>query len=113
MTRTPESDDEPLDPAQVRVVRRLRGLMLFSGLIMVGGFIVVFGVIAYRLSAGTERGKSAESNVSLPKGARVVATAVSGDKLLITIEIAGATEVRIYDLATLEPRGRLTIKTEP
>ena len=39
MTRTAERDDEPLDPAQARVVRRLRGLMLFSGLIMVGGFL--------------------------------------------------------------------------
>jgi hypothetical protein len=113
MTRTSERDDEPLDPAQARVVRRLRGLMLFSGLVMVGGFLVVFGVIAYRLSAGAERGRSAESNVSLPKGARVVSTAVSEGKLLITIEIAGATEVRVYDLATLEPRGRMTFKTEP
>jgi len=113
MTRTSERDDEPLDPAQARVVRRLRGLMLFSGLVMVGGFLVVFGVIAYRLSAGAERGRSAESTVSLPKGARVVSTAVSEGKLLITIEIAGATEVRVYDLATLEPRGRMTFKTEP
>jgi hypothetical protein len=87
--------------------------MLFSGLVMVGGFLAVFGVIAYRLSAGAERGRSAESNVSLPKGARIISTAVSEGKLLITIEIAGATEVLVYDLATLEPRGRMIFKTEP
>jgi len=113
MTRSTARDDEPLDPAQTRVVRRLRGLMILSTLIMVVGFLAVFGVIAYRLSMGAERGRSAESNVSLPRGARVISTAISEGKLVVTIEIAGAVEVRIFDLATLEPRGRMRITTEP
>ena len=113
MTHSPTRDDEPLDPAQTRVVRRLRGLMILSTLIMVGGFLAVFGVIAYRLSIGAEKGRNAESTVSLPRGARVVSTAVSEGKLVVTVEIAGAVEVRIFDLTTLEPRGRMRITTEP
>ena len=113
MTRSLERDDEPLDPAQTRVVRRLRGLMILSSLIMIVGFLAVFGVIAYRLSIGAERGRNAESNVNLPKGARVVSTAVSEGRLVVTIEIAGVVEVLIFDLATLEPRGRMRITTEP
>jgi hypothetical protein len=106
-------DEEALDPAQLRLMRRMRSLMLLSSLIMAGGFLAVFGVIAYRLSAGTERGRSVEATVGLPKGARVIATTVSGDRLAVTIEAAGTIEVRIFDLTTLEPRGRLTLAPAP
>jgi hypothetical protein len=113
MNRPLKSDDDALDTAQRRVVRRLRGMMIGSSLIMIVGFLVVFGVIAYRLSTGAERARPVETSVSLPKGARVLSTAVSGDKLLVTIELAGATEVRLFELSTLEPRGRLRLVPEP
>jgi hypothetical protein len=113
MTQTSERDDEDMTPAQTRIVRRVRRLMLFSSLIMAAGILAVLGVIAYRLSAGTERGRPPDENASLPKGARVLSTAVSDGRLAVTIEIAGAIEVRLFDLATLEPRGRVTFRTEP
>jgi hypothetical protein len=31
----------------------------------------------------------------------------------VTIEVAGATEVRIFDLNTLEPRGKLRLSPQP
>ena len=49
----------------------------------------------------------------LPKGARVVQTAVADDRLVVTIEIGGAIEVRTFDLKTLRPAGRLRFATEP
>lgn len=80
---------------------------------MTVGILAIFSVIAYRLSAGAERGPSPEANLSLPKGARIVSTAVADGKLFVTIEIAGATEMRIFDLMTLEPRGRVTFSIAP
>jgi hypothetical protein len=106
-------DEKPLDPAQMDVVRRLRRLMVFSSLIMIGGFIVVFGVIAYRLSTVSDVAAPTEANVRLPMGARVVSTAIADGKLAITIETKGATEVRMFDLGTLAPRGRITFEPSP
>jgi hypothetical protein len=106
-------DEKPLDPAQMDVVRRLRRLMVFSSLIMIGGFIVVFGVIAYRLSTVSDVAAPMEANVRLPKGARVVSTVIADGKLAVTIEIQGATEVRMFDLGTFAPRGRITFEPSP
>jgi hypothetical protein len=49
----------------------------------------------------------------LPKGARIVATALTEDRIAITIDVGGATEVRTFDVKTLQPRGRLRFATEP
>jgi hypothetical protein len=43
----------------------------------------------------------------------VLSTAVSDGRLVVTIEVAGATEVRLYDLGTLKPRGRLRLEGKP
>lgn len=105
--------DKPLDPAQNDVVKRLRRLMLISTLIMLAGFVVVFGVIGYRLSTiGEEVGPIVE-NVSLPSGARVLSTAVADGRLVVTIEAGGTTEVRMFDLKTLQLRGRMVFETRP
>jgi hypothetical protein len=107
------NDEKPLDPAQTDVVRRLRRLMVFSSLIMIGGFIVVFGAIAYRLSTVSDGATAPEAVVQLPKGARVVSTAVLDGKLAVTIESGGSTEVRLFDAGTLQPRGRLRLEPAP
>jgi hypothetical protein len=49
----------------------------------------------------------------LPKGARVVATAIAEDRILVTIDVGGAIEIRIFDAKTLKPAGRLKLTTEP
>jgi hypothetical protein len=49
----------------------------------------------------------------LPKGARIVSTAVADDRLVVTVESQGALEVRTFDLRTLRPTGRLRFATEP
>ncbi len=108
------SDETPLDPAQARIVQKVRRLALGSSLIMVLGILLVLGVIGYRLFATAERGLPAtDAIVALPKGARVISTAVADGKLAVTIEIAGAIEVRLYDLTTLEQRGRLRLVPVP
>jgi hypothetical protein len=113
MTQSIDRDDKPLDPAQTDVVRRLRRLMVFSSLIMLGGFIVVFGVIGYRLSTVSADRAATEASVRIPKGARVTATAVADGKLIVTLELKGAIEVRLFDLGTLQQSGRLSFEPLP
>ena len=49
----------------------------------------------------------------LPKGARIVATGTAGDRLAVTLDIAGTTEIRTFDAKTLKPTGRLRFAVEP
>lgn len=112
--RSPDPDETPLDPAQARIVQKVRRLALGSSLIMMLGILLVLGVIGYRFFVTAERGRPAtDAIVALPKGARVISTAVADGKLAVTIELAGAIEVRLYDLSTLEPRGRLQFVPAP
>jgi Family of unknown function (DUF6476) len=108
------SDGDDLSPGQARVVARVRRLMLGSLLVMAVGLLAVFGVIAYRLYASAERGRTPiEETLNLSRGARVMSNAATGNRLVVTVENAGLVEVLIYDLETLQPKGRFTIKPTP
>jgi hypothetical protein len=108
----PQDDEKPLDPAQARLVARMRRFMWISGFATVLGVAVVIGVIGYRVFR-TEGRVAADMVAKLPKGARVVATAVAGDRIIVTLEVGGATELMSFDAATLQPAGRLRFVTEP
>jgi hypothetical protein len=108
-----DSDEKPLSPEQQRIVARVRWLMLISGVATVLGIAVVLGVIGYRVFRSDGSAAQAEVTAMLPKGARIVSTAVSEDRIAVTIETAGALEVRTFDLRTLKPAGRLRFATEP
>jgi hypothetical protein len=111
----PLADDEkPLDPAAARIVARVRWLMVISGLTTLVAVTAVLGVIGYRLfrSDGSTQ-PAADVTALLPKGAKIVATAVAEDRVVITVEVGGALEIRTFDLRTLRPAGRLRFATEP
>lgn len=95
------------------MVKKLRRMAVFSSILMIGGFLAVFAVIAYRLSNMPAAPASAIPAITnaLPKGSRVVSTAVSDGKIAVTIEREGLTEVRVFDLSTLQLRG--TLRLEP
>jgi hypothetical protein len=120
----PSADDEqPLDPAAARVVTKVRWLMLIAGATTATAVAAVIGVIGYRLlrsegSAGTAGaagvfGAPAEVTALLPKGARIVGTGVTEGQVVVTVEIAGATEIRTFDARSLRPVGRLRFVAEP
>lgn len=77
----------------------------------------VLGVIGYRIfHAGRSASPAAAASagiVTLPNGARVVSTATAGNRIVVTIEFAGATEIRTFDVDTLQETGRLRFATEP
>jgi hypothetical protein len=109
-----DDDERPLDPAAERIVARVRLMMLISALTTMVAVVAVLGVIGYRVFRGDGSiPPAAEVTALLPKGARVVSTALAADRLVITIDIGGALEIRTYDLQTLRPAGRLRFATEP
>ncbi|HVY59172.1 MAG TPA: hypothetical protein VHA77_15080 [Xanthobacteraceae bacterium] len=108
----PQASDDKLDPAQAQFVRRVRWLMAISGIATVLGIAVVLVVIGYRVFR-SEGSAAADVTALLPKGARVVQTAVSGDRIAVTVEAGSSTEILTFDLKTLKQTGRLRFATEP
>jgi hypothetical protein len=109
----PNADDEPLSPAQAQIVARVRWLMVISGVATMLGIAVVIGVIGYRVFRSDGRAGPAEATALLPKGGRIVQTAVAGDRIVVTIDVGGAIEIHTFDAATLRPAGRLRFAVEP
>jgi hypothetical protein len=108
----------PADPALAGVAARVRLMMLISGLTTMIAIAAVIGVIGYRVYHSGDSSASVGQGivsgiVTLPKSARVVATAVAGDRIVVTLDIAGATEIRTFDLKTLKEAGRIRFATEP
>ena len=109
----PTADYEPLSPAQAQIVARMRWLMVISGAATLLGIAVVVSVIGYRLFKSDGRAGPAEATALLPKGGRIVQTAVAGDRIIVTIDVGGAVEIHTFDAATLRPAGRLRFAVEP
>jgi hypothetical protein len=113
----PSADDEqPLDPAAARIVAKVRWLMLIAGATTLIAVAAVIGVIGYRVfrSEGSVGGAAgADVTALLPKGARIVATAVAEGHVLVTLDVGGATEIRTFDARTLRATGRLRFATQP
>jgi hypothetical protein len=109
---TNEKDDE-LTPEQAQLIARVRRLMALPLLVMVAGFLTVFGVIAYRLYFKTPSAAMpvVDKVLNLPRGARVLSTTVNEGKIVVTVDTGGTTEVLLYDLESMQPRGRFVIKT--
>ena len=81
----PSLDDEPpLDPAAARMIAKVRWLMLISGITTMVAITAVIGVIGYRVFK-SEGSAAAALDVTalLPKGARIVATAVAEDRIAV------------------------------
>jgi hypothetical protein len=112
MSHPSANDAAPVDPAAARIVAKVRWLMLISGVTTVIAIAAVIGVIGYRVFKA-EGSAPAEVTALLPKGARVIATAVAEDRIAVTVDVGGAIEIRTFDAKTLKPAGRLKFVTEP
>jgi hypothetical protein len=123
----PPSATPPLSPDAARTLGNIRRLMLFSNLFMVIAIGAVLAVVGYRIYR-TEPAPPPppapvavpapapipnDMTLTLPRGARIVATAIAGERLVLTIQIDGATEIRTFDIKTLQPAGRLSFTTVP
>ena len=110
---TQDDAEPPLPPEQQKIVARVRWLMLISGFATLLGIAVVIGVIGYRVFGSGGSAAQADVTALLPKGAKIVTVAVSGDRIAVTLDIGGSVEIRTFDLQTLRPTGRLKFAPEP
>jgi len=100
------------------MVAKVRMLMLIAGLTTMLAIAAVLGVIGYRLftlggSAPPAPQSPPDVTALLPQGARVVATTAAGDRIVVTIEVAGRMEIRTFDARSLQPSGRLQFSPVP
>ena len=73
----------------------------------------VLAVIGYRVFKAEGSAASADVTAALPKGARVISTAVADGRIAVTIDTGSGIEVRTFDLQSLQPVGRLRFTNEP
>ncbi len=94
-------------PEQAALIARVRRMMLIAGLTSALAVAVVLIAIGYRLYRSEEAPfRPSDVTAALPKGARIVATGTAGDRLVLTLDIGGTTEIRTFDAKTLKPAGQ-------
>jgi hypothetical protein len=98
---------------QAALFARVRRLMLIAGLTTALAISAVLTAIGYRLFRTGGSANVSDITATLPKGARIVSTAVTRDRLVVTLDIGGATEILTFDAHTLKPAGRLKFVGEP
>jgi hypothetical protein len=105
------SDDRTLEPEAAAAIRRVRRLMMIAGATTFIALAFVLGVIGFRLYHIGEGmpPQPAAVAASLPAGAKVLSTAVGDNRIVLTVEIDGAVELRSFDLETLKPLGRVRL----
>lgn len=100
-------------PEQAALFARVRRMMLIAGLTTAVAVAAVLIAIGYRLFRTEGSAVAIDITSMLPKGARIVATGIAGDRLVVTLDIGGATEIRTFDARSLKPAGRLKFVSEP
>jgi hypothetical protein len=100
-------------PEQAALFARVRRLMLIAGLTTALALAAVLIAIGYKFFRSGESAAVTDTTAVLPKGARIISTGVAGDRLVVTLDIGGITEIRTFDAKTLKPAGRLKFANEP
>jgi hypothetical protein len=102
-------------PEQAALFARVRRMMLIASLTTAVAVAAVLVAVGYRLfkSGGSAQAATKDVTETLPKGARITSTAVAGDKIVLTLDVGGTTEIRTFDAQTLKPAGRLRFTTAP
>jgi hypothetical protein len=100
-------------PEQAALFARVRRMMLIAGLTTALAVAALLIAIGYRLLRIEGSAVATDTTATLPKGARIVATGLAGDRLVVTLDVGGTTEIRTFDAHTLKPMGRLKFANEP
>lgn len=102
-------------PEQAALFARVRRMMLIASATTGVAIVAVLFAVGYRLyrSEPSVTTAAADVTASLPKGARIVSTAVAGERLVVTLDVGGSVEIRTFDAKTLKPAGKLKFASEP
>ncbi len=111
-SENPVADDAPETLAPT--LKRVRLLMIISAATTAIAVAAVIGVIGYRVftTGGSGAATIVDGTVMLPKGAHVVSTTIADGHIVVTFDVGGSSEARIFDLKTLQQTGRLRFGTE-
>ncbi|WP_153771947.1 hypothetical protein [Labrenzia sp. CE80] len=104
-------EDQPLDPATLRVQTRLKRLLAGSSLVMFAGFIAVFAAIFYKINysdGSAPKGTIASSIAISPKAVVEDIELVDG-RLVVLIREGDATALLHFDTATGSLLGRTNL----
>lgn len=100
-------DETPLDPAIARVQARLKAMILIAAGTLGIGMLAVFVAIAFRVARSGDEAPPAgapfQTLVEVLTPGTIVATAVDGDRLSLTIDGPEGKVVEIHHL----PSGKL------
>ena len=88
-------------------------MMAISAVTTLLAVVAVLGVVSYRLLRSDGSASVADVTAMLPKGARIISTAVAEDRIAVTVDVNGTIEIRTFDLRSLKQTGRLRFVTEP
>jgi len=110
----PEPTQE-LTQEQAALFARVRRMMLIASATTGVAIAAVLFAVGYRLYRSEPSVTTAATDVTaaLPKGARIVSTAVAGERLVVTLDVGGSVEIRTFDAKTLKPAGKLKFVSEP
>ena len=102
-------------PEQAALFARVRRMMLIASATTAIAVAAVLFAVGYRLfkSEGSVTTVASDVTAALPKGAKIVSTGVAGERLVVTLDIAGAIQIRTFDAKTLKPAGTLKFVSEP
>ena len=100
-------------PEQAALIGRVRKMMLIAGVTMAVAIGALLIAIGYRLFTLEGSQVVTDMTARLPRGAKITATAVAGDRLVLILDVNGQTEIRTFDAHTLKPAGSLRFTAEP
>lgn len=104
-----EVGQPPVPGPDLRNVRLLKGAVYIMGILLVAGTILLVGAIiwkASRLPATSTRGFEA-LNIAIPAGGGVKSVEIVGDRMAVSVEGGGHSEIIIIDLKRGEIAGRV------
>jgi hypothetical protein len=112
MANLVEDKDEELNPAQARIVRRMRLFVGISTAIMAVGFLTVMSVIVWRLvkqqPASVMPAGEIRAVLPIGKGQRITDTTSDGKSLFVTVEgDNGGQSILVFDASSLAYRGKI------
>lgn len=107
----------PVDPnpeLTAQLTARVRRMMLIAGLTTALGVGAVFVAIGYRIYKGEgSTPASPDITATLPKGAKIISTGIAGERIVVTLDVGGAIQIRTFDARTLKPAGQIRFVSEP
>lgn len=95
-----ENEEEPLDPKVEAIRVKMVRLLMVSGGIMMLGLMAVLAAIVYRINASGGEAASnlvREATITLAAGSRILDTALDGNRVMLTVEADGKTQVLVFD----------------